>query len=176
MINGMDDPDEGYRGASALIAGYMLARNGSDATVLARLQQMAATDPCVNGSLCSHYSWSSSSDVMLMAKAALLLAGESQYQTDVENGLGDGNETVRMICSAALGLLGDDSAVTGTLQPLATDEYGWIELYAPYLMQLLAVDRRGGLNGTGCVTFYGEVCDDDVAPRPPQNLQVVPAG
>ena len=47
-------------------------------------------------------------------------------------------------------------------------------LHGAYLLSLVATQRRGP-NDTGCVTFYGEVCDDQVPPRAPQNLQVRPA-
>jgi len=149
----MDDPDVGHRGVSALLAGYLA---GDDAAVRARIQAMADSDPCVDAERCSHYTWSASPRAQRMAQAGLLAAGDAAQEDAVRTGLGDANEGVQMVCAAALGIAGDDAAVTGSLIPLVADEFGYVPLTAPYLLQLVAYERRGA-DGEGPVSFYGEV-------------------
>lgn len=172
MIDAMDDPDELYRGTSALIAAFL----GSNPAVRERIETMATTDACVDATLCSHYDWTPSDDARLMAKAALVVLGDNQYHAEVTAGLSSSSERVQMICGAALGLAGEDDPVVNTLRPLArdTDAAALLYLHGAYLLSLVATQRRGP-DDTGCVTFYGEVCDDQVPPRAPQNLQVRPA-
>jgi len=152
MTLAMDDPYVPYRGVSALLAGYLF---GDDAGVRARVQAMADSDPCVDAERCSHYGWSSSAQAQLMGRAGLLAAGDGSHESAVRAGLGDGNEAVQMVCATALGIFGDDDAVTGTLIPLVADEFGFIPLTAPYLLQLAAYERRGA-SGLDPVSFYGE--------------------
>jgi hypothetical protein len=61
-----------------------------------------------------------------------------------------------MVSATALGLRGEDEPVSGTLIPLVKDEYGFVELYAPYLLRLVVADRRGP-SGDGAVTFYDDL-------------------
>jgi hypothetical protein len=168
MVDSMDDPSELYRGTSALLAAYLGGGSGAQA----RIEVMATTDACVNQDLCSHYTFTPSEDGRLMGKAALLLLGQSQYHADVTAGLSHQNERVQMICSAALGLLGEDGPVINTLFGLARDTADGAEqyLHGAYLLSLVAGDRRG-TNDEGCVAFYGEACViDELAPAAPANL------
>ena len=73
----------------------------------------------------------------------------------------------------APGLIGQDGPVTANLLPLIEDDFGTVELYAPYLAQLVARDRRD--IAPGCVSFYGEVCDDTTPPAAPRTRTVSPS-
>jgi hypothetical protein len=148
----MDDPHARYRGTAALLAGYVF---DNDAGVRARIQAMADSDPCVDADRCSHYSWTSSSGAQLMGRAGLLAAGDGSHESAVRAGLTNSDLGVRMVCAAALGLFGDDQAVTDSLIPLIADSFGFVELTAPYLLQLVVYDRRGP-TGLDPVSFYGE--------------------
>jgi len=106
-------------------------------------------------------------DLATVAKAALLVAGNSAdkttYEAAVKTGSTTGSTVVKAACAAALGIAElDDATVTSSLVPLAQ----WTEpdtsdngqgLYASYLLSLVAWDRRcwaAKAGDTGAVSFY----------------------
>ncbi|HOX42683.1 MAG TPA: hypothetical protein PK668_03745 [Myxococcota bacterium] len=161
----MDDPDVVYRGASALLAAYLARVSGQAEAVRARLTSLAEADACGDAGRCAHYGWTPSPAAQAMGRAALFVLGEDGQRAAVEAGLQDADDGVKMICAAALGLRGEDAPVQTALIPLVKDEYGTIELYAPYLLQLVATDRRGP-DGQGQVSFYPEHGPSDPSGEP----------
>jgi hypothetical protein len=154
-VDAMDDPDVGYRGASALLAAYLGERLDRKDEVRDRLETMAEKDSCTKAEFCNNYSFESSAQARVMAKAALLVLGDDEHHAEVTAGLENGDDRVRMVCAAALGLVGEDAPVLEVLVPLVEDDYGFVELYAPYLLRLVVADRRGP-SGNGPVSFYGD--------------------
>ncbi len=170
MIDVMDDENPIARGYAAFLAAY----GGNDAGVEARIQSMADSDP--EG---SHCSYSSSADAQLMAKAALLMLGHNEYHGEVTSCYTDGgnDDHVRFACAAALGVMGEDDPITnyliGELSNGSNTNY--VRLFADYLFQLVVFVRRGGLDGTGVVSFLDEdVVIDDTPPMAPANLVAGP--
>ncbi|MBW2700533.1 MAG: hypothetical protein JRF33_06905 [Deltaproteobacteria bacterium] len=168
MMVAMNDPDPDYRGTAALFAAYL----GDDATIRARIELMEGADTCTSDSdACSHYTWTPSDEARSMARAALLLLGDSQHDAAVRTALSSGNAMTQAVAAAALGILGEDDPVTNVLIPLGADDWGYMTLCAPILLRLVVYDRRGPAQNA-MVSFYGEVSDDDTPPRAPENLSV----
>jgi len=170
MVYGMDNPYPIARGLAAFYAAY----GGSDAGVQSRVQQMADSD--ADGGNCSY---GADSDAQTMAKAGLLIMGQNQYQTEIENCVNDGglDNRARMACAAALGIMGDDQPVTSFLIPRAGTGTGtdYEKLVGSYLLQLVIYSRRGGPDGVGPVSFLDEdVVEDNTAPAAPTGLSVQP--
>jgi hypothetical protein len=142
-------------------------------SVTSRIQTMASTDNCVRAANCDNYpgSFTPSDDARVMAKAALVILGDTQYQAEVDAyARNSGNrEWARYICAAGLGLAGLDAPVIDVVLPASQDAADVTPQFASYLMQVVASFRRGA-SGTGCVSFYGECPDDDVPPQAPANL------
>jgi hypothetical protein len=154
-LNGMDDPMPVWRGMCAILAAAFFP--GTEVTT--RIQTMATDDTCVRASNCDNYPglFASSADAKMMAKAALVILGEDQYQGEVDSyARDDGNrEWARYICAAGLGLAGEDAPVIDVLMPASRDAADVTPQFASYLMQVVASHRRGP-DGTGGVSFYGE--------------------
>ncbi len=170
LIETMDDAYGIVRGYAAFLAAY----GGNDAGVASRIQQMADSD--TPAGICS---FSPSSSAQRMAKAALLILGNNQYQAEVTACSNDGGEhnRARMVCAAALGLMGDDAPITNFLIPRVPDgtNTDYERLFGSYLLQLVVFARRGGPEGVGLVSFLDEeVVSDDVPPKAPANLRAGP--
>ncbi len=170
MIDVMDDENPIGRGYAAFLAAY----GGNDAGVEARIQSMADSDP--EG---SHCSYSSSAQAQIMAKAALMMLGHSEYHDDVTSCYTDGGQDahVRIACSAALGIMGEDTPVTDYLMTQVSNgsNTSYLRLFADYLFQLVVFARRGGWDGSGVVSFLDEdVIIDDIPPQAPTNLVAGP--
>ena len=168
-LDGMDDPMPVWRGMCAILA----AAFTPGPSVTSRIQTMASTDNCVRAANCDNYpgSFTPSDDARVMAKAALVILGDTQYQAEVDAyARNSGNrEWARYICAAGLGLAGLDAPVIDVVLPSSRDDAEVTSQFASYLMQVVASFRRGA-SGTGCVSFYGECPDDDVPPQAPANL------
>ncbi|NMB74472.1 MAG: hypothetical protein GYA21_05010 [Myxococcales bacterium] len=176
FLRQMDDPNPTWRGLAAVLA----AGFTPGPAVRTRIETMANQDTCVDSATCSHYPsgrFVSSDDARTLAKAALVILGETQYQSEVNtfcyaNRGYDGWRS--MVCAMALGIAGQDQPVRDILIANTGDIEDLTALWAGYLLSAVAEHRRGP-SGQGCVTFFDEVCvSDDVRPRPPQNLQVRP--
>jgi hypothetical protein len=170
MIYGMDNPYPIARGLAAFYAAY----GGNDTGVQARVQQMADSD--ADGGNCTY---SANNNAQIMAKAGLLILGESQHQTEIENCVNNGglDNRARMACAAALGIMGDDQPVTDYLIPAAGTGTGtdYTKLVGSYLLQLVVYSRRGGPDGVGPVSFLDEdVVEDNTAPAAPTGFTVQP--
>ena len=167
LIDEMDSSYNIVRGTSAFFAAY----GGNDAAAVTRINTMASSD--------------SSTTAQRMAKAAQLLLGDNTT-ADVTACYNDGGEAMqaRMVCAAALGIMGDDNPIENFLIGEVTygtggDSYNraeyFIRHYGGYILQLVAFVRRGGPEGVGVVSFYDEeVVVDNVAPAAPTGLTVQP--
>lgn len=167
MIDQMDDNFDIVRGTAAFFAAY----GGSDAAAVTRINTMATSD--------------ASTSAQRMAKAAQLLLGEDTT-ADVTACYNDGSENLRarIVCSAALGIMGDDAPITDFLLGEVTfgadgNSYPTVEYqtrhYAGYILQLVVFVRRGGPEGVGVVSFLDEeVVADNTAPAAPTGLTVQP--
>jgi len=155
---GWDDPSDTYRAMAVFALGYL----GEDASARSFLQGIID---------------SGSSEDSAMAKAALLLFGDSEdraaYHSDVVSGMSSSTFCVSVVSAAAIGIVDeDDSAVRDHLLNVArwhcpSSDCGGDEgraYLAAHLLGIVAWDRRGwtpGADDTGSVTFYGE---SDVTP------------
>lgn len=167
LLDQMDDSFDITRGTAAFLAGY----GGNDASAVTRINTMATSD--------------ASTSAQRMAKAAQLLLGEDTI-ADVTACYNDGSENLRarIVCSAALGIMGDDAPITDFLlgevtfgadgNSYPTTEYQ-IRHFAGYILQLVVFVRRGGPEGVGVVSFLDEeVVADNTAPAAPTGLTVQP--
>jgi len=167
MIDEMDSSYNIVRGTAAFFAAY----GGSDAAAVTRINTMASSD--------------SSTTTQRMAKAAQLLLGDNTT-ADVTACYNDGGEDMRarIVCAAALGIMGDDDPIANFLIDEVTygtdgDSYDraayFIRHYGGYILQLVAFVRRGGPEGVGVVSFFDEeVVVDNTAPAAPTGLTVQP--
>jgi hypothetical protein len=168
MLDEMDASFDIVRGTAAFFAAY----GGNDAAAVTRINTMASSD--------------ASTTAQRMAKAAQLLLGEDTT-ADVTACYTDGGEALRarVVCAAALGIMGDDDPIENFLIGEVTfgddgDSYPprsvyYNRHYAGYMLQLVAFVRRGGPEGVGVVSFYDEeVVVDDTPPAAPTGLTVQP--
>jgi hypothetical protein len=161
MIDGMGNSFDISRGLAAFFGAY----GGDDPGVGTGIGTMASSD--------------SSTTARRMAMAAQLILG-GNTTAEVTACLNDGGEAerARMVCAAALGIMGDDDPILDYLIPHATSgsSSDYPKLLGGYLLQLVVFSRRGGPEGVGEVSFLDEeVVTDDVPPKAPTGLSVQPA-
>ncbi|MFH0902010.1 MAG: PKD domain-containing protein [Pseudomonadota bacterium] len=162
LVCGWNDPNLTFWTFSGFLMGYV----GLDDTTRSFLQGRVAAG---------------SADEKAIAKAALLLGGDSSQHDDVVANMESGNFHLSVVSAGAVAIVDkDDSAVEQRLLPRSR----WIcptsncgasadngnALLAAHVVALVAWDRRGwapNAGDTGTVSFYGEEQADETPPSSP---------